>query len=78
MPSYRFRDTPDRADDIFVIEDDSMVSMDGQGGKWPTYAFVDSHTIKAHAEIIDILMLGAEPLWNLDQVFEVLFRRQVR
>jgi len=68
MPFYRHPEATGRPDEITVIEDSSMVEKDETGAWQPTFAFVDSLTIKAHPTIVDSLVEGAERLWTLEEL----------
>lgn len=72
MPFYRHPEATGRENEITVIEDPSMVEEDENGALWPTFAFVDRFTIRAHPVIIDSLLQGAERLWTLDELLEEL------
>jgi len=68
MPLYRDPDATGRLDEITVIEDPEMVEEDADGVLWPSFAFIDRLTIRAHPVIIDCLLEGTERLWSLEEV----------
>ena len=68
MISYRDLEATGQQDEITVIEDPRMVEPDDSGALLPTFAFVDTHTIRAHPVIIDALIENAERLWTLDEL----------
>ena len=70
MPQYRYKDALGDADEITVIEDKGMYRTD-VNGKWsPGFEFIDSHTVKAHPFIIEVLLEDAERLWSIDDILE--------
>ena len=72
MPQYRHIESTGRTDEITVIEDPGMVAKSADGTFQPDYAFIDSHTIRAHPQIIDALINQSERLWTLDEVLTEL------
>jgi len=68
MPLYRDPEATGRLDEITVIEDPGMVEVDETGALRPSFAFIDSFTVRAHPVIIDSLLEGAERLWSLDEL----------
>ena len=68
MPFYRDPEASGQSDEITVIEDASMVEKDEDGTLKPTFAFIDSLTVKAHPVIIDSLIEDAERLWTLEEL----------
>ncbi len=68
MPLYRDPDATGRLDEITVIEDPGMVEKDESGAMRPTFAFIDSFTVRAHPVIIDSLLKDAERLWTLEEL----------
>lgn len=63
MPLYRHVEASGAPDDIIVIEDRGMLLSDR-----PSFEFIDSHTIKAHPLIVEVLIADAERLWTLEEV----------
>ena len=63
MPLYRHADASGGPDDILVIEDWGMLLRDQPG-----FEFIDSHTIKAHPLIVEVLIADSERLWTLEEV----------
>ena len=72
MPHYRYRDAQGQSDEITVIEDKGMYLKDGEGNWSPGFEFIDTHTVKAHPFIIEVLLEDAERLWSMDEVLKVL------
>ncbi len=72
MPQYRYKDARGEADEIVVIEDKSMFTRDSKGSWGPGFEFIDSHTVKAHPCIIDVLLKDAQRLWTADEVLAEL------
>ena len=72
MPQYRHIESTGRTDEITVIEDPGMVAKSADGTFRPDYAFIDSHTIRTHPQIIDALINQSERLWTLDEVLTEL------
>ncbi len=72
MPLYRDPEATGRLDDITVIEDPGMVEQDASGAMRPTFAFIDSYTVRAHPVIIDSLLEDAERLWTLEELLAEL------
>ena len=72
MFSDRFADGP--REDILVIEDRTMVTLDAAGNLRPGFRFIDGHTVRAHPIIIDVLLNQeeAEPLWTMDELLRDL------
>lgn len=68
MPLYRDPEATGQLDELTVIEDASMVEKDEDGYLKPTFAFIDSLTVKAHPVIIDSLIEDAERLWTLEDL----------
>ena len=68
MPLYRDPEATGRLDEITVIEDPGMVEQDESGAMRPTFAFIDSFTVRAHPVIIDSLLEGAERLWSMEEL----------
>lgn len=68
MPLYRDPEATGRLDEITVIEDPGMVEKDESGAMRPTFAFIDSLTVRAHPVIIDTLLEGAERLWTMEEL----------
>ncbi len=68
MPFYRDPEATGQSDEITVIEDASMVEKDEDGTLKPTFAFIDSLTVKAHPVIIDSLIEDSERLWTLEEL----------
>ncbi len=68
MPFYRDKDARGRSDDLFVIEDATMVVRDERGYRRPSFRYVDENVIRAHPLIIDALLENAEPLWSLEEI----------
>ena len=63
MPLYRHAEASGGPDDILVIEDRGML---GRGQ--PSFEFIDSHTIKAHPLIVEVLIADSERLWTLEEI----------
>ena len=72
MPHYRYCDAQGQSDEITVIEDKGMYMKDGEGNWSPGFEFIDTHTVKAHPFIIEVLLEDAERLWSMDEVLKVL------
>lgn len=70
MPIYRDKEAQGRADDVFVVEDATIVVWDESGYWQPSFRYVDENIIRAHPLIIDALMENAEPLWSLEEILE--------
>ena len=68
MPFYRDKDARGLSDDLFVIEDATMVVRDKRGYWRPSFRYVDENVIRAHPLIIDALLENAEPLWSLEEI----------
>ena len=72
MPLYRDPEATGRLDEITVIEDPSMTEQDASGAMRPTFAFIDSYTVRAHPVIIDSLLEDAERLWTMEELLAEL------
>lgn len=68
MRMYRDKDARGGADEITVIEDASVVSVDDDGVERPGYRYIDEQTICAHPQIIDALLKDAERVWTLEEI----------
>ena len=72
MAQYRFKGAEGRAGEITIIEDRSMYIRDTKGNWSPGYEFIDSHTVKAHPFIIEVLIESSERLWSMEEVLAEL------
>ena len=72
MPLYRDKDTRGRPDDVFVIEDPTMLITDEDGVRRPGWEFIDAHAVRAHPVFIEALLRSAERLWTLEEILEEL------
>ncbi len=68
MPIYCDKDALGRPDDVFVIEDATMVMRDESGDWYASFQYVDENVIRAHPLIIDVLMENTEPVWSLEEI----------
>ena len=68
MPFYRDKDAQGRSDDLFVVEDVTMLVKDESGCWRPSFKYVDENIIRAHPLIINALLKNAEPLWSLEEI----------
>jgi hypothetical protein len=70
MAQYVYRDQEYIENDIVIIEDPSLFKKTPDGRWEPSYAFIDSLTVRAHPSIIDSLVEQSERIWSLDELLE--------
>ena len=63
MPQYRHEEASGASDEVLVIEDWGMLRCNQ-----PSFEFIDSHTIKAHPLIVEVLLADSERLWTLEEI----------
>ena len=71
MPMYRHPEAFGVPNEITVIEDCAMFVEDSDTGlPCPSFAFIDLYTVRAHPLIVEVLIIGSERLWTLDEVLD--------
>jgi|GEM_PF-472216 hypothetical protein len=70
MPHFRDKEARGQHNEITVIEDANLVTIDEEGNKRAGFAKIDEYTFRAHPAIMDALLEDAERLWTLEEVLQ--------
>ena len=70
MPHFRDKEARGQHNEITVIEDVNLVTIDAEGNKRAGFAKIDEYTFRAHPAIMDALLEDAERLWTLEEVLQ--------